>query len=84
MAITVRGLEAHQKMTKRLKYLTKKSTLSGALIEGGYAAIRYHDLYIEEQSRAESLETELKRLKGTVDTLISSLQILQEYNHGES
>ncbi|RXJ74579.1 hypothetical protein CS022_03140 [Veronia nyctiphanis] len=77
MAITVRGIEKHQQMTDRLKDITNKVTLSGALIEGGYIAVKYHELYIEEKKRSELLKLELEGLQRKVNAYVSSMESLK-------
>ncbi|WP_064606601.1 hypothetical protein [Photobacterium sp. J15] len=78
MAITIRDTEKHQEMLAALKQLTGKGTQSGALIEGGYTAIRYHGMYEAEALKNRQLENELYRLKLRVSAYFDALDSLRE------
>ena len=77
MAITIRETDKHEKMLSELKSLTVKATASGSLIEGGYIAIKYHDLYKKELIKSKQLANQLNVLERKVDNYLSSLDSLR-------
>ena len=78
MAITIRDLDNHKKMIDELKTLSSKGTASGALIEGGYLALKYHEWLKLERIKTEKLQRKLYKLEGKVDAYLSALSNLRE------
>ena len=77
MAITIRHTEKHEKMIDELKLLTQKNTSSGALIDGGYLALKYQSLYQNERVNSQELQSQLYKLQRKVDDYLSSLDSLR-------
>ncbi|WP_375320546.1 hypothetical protein [Aliivibrio logei] len=77
MAITIRHTEKHEKMIDELKLLTQKKTSSGALIDGGYLALKYQSLYQNERVNSQDLQSKLYKLQRKVDDYLSSLESLR-------
>ncbi len=59
MAITIRHTEKHEKMLSQLKEQTRTTTMSKALIAGGYDALKYKELYLAECKENKRLRDEL-------------------------
>ncbi|PFG56162.1 hypothetical protein ATG66_2488 [Vibrio sp. ES.051] len=78
MAITIRDTEKHEEMLSTLSSLTRQSTKSKALIEGGYTAIRYEQMYKDEKERRERLQRELYDLRSKVNRYVSAFSALSE------
>lgn len=77
MAITIRDTESHEEMIDELKKLSCKGTASGSLIEGGYLALRYHELYQSERIKSQKLQSNLQRLERKIDVYLSALDGLR-------
>ncbi|ENY8011308.1 hypothetical protein ACF1UB_002315 [Vibrio fluvialis] len=77
MAITIRDTEQHEKMLSDLKDLTKIPTMSKSLIQGGYLALRYHNLYEQERRENERLKAELRSLRDKVDVFVTAFDALK-------
>ena len=80
MAITIRDIEKHQNMIDALKELTGKATQSGALIEGGYAALEFSQLHDEQLRENRKLQQELYQLKNKVLQYVNALDSLRDFN----
>ena len=78
MAITIRDTEKHQGMIGALKELTGKGTQSGALIDGGYAALEYCQLHDEQLRENRKLQQELYHLKSKVLKYVNALDGLRD------
>ncbi|WP_231580665.1 hypothetical protein [Photobacterium gaetbulicola] len=78
MAITIRDTEKHQNMIDALKELTGKATQSGALIEGGYAALEFSQLHDEQLRENRRLQQEIYHLKSKVLNYVNALDGLRE------
>ncbi len=59
MAITIRGTQEHDKMLSSLKEHTHTKTLSKALIQVGYEALKYKELYLAECHKNKQLRDKL-------------------------
>lgn len=77
MAITIRDIEKHEEMISELKILTNSKTASGALLDGGYAALKYKSQYDSELIRNRRLEDELNALKRKINNYLYALHELQ-------
>ncbi|MCW8345980.1 hypothetical protein MD535_08160 [Vibrio sp. ZSDZ65] len=77
MAITIRDTEQHQDMLDQIKTLTKQTTMSGALIKAGYAAIKYNELSERQSKEIQALYAELRQLKSKITTFNNALENLK-------
>jgi len=59
MAITIRDTNEHEQMLSKLKEQTGETTLSKALLKGGYEAIQYRELYLSLKEENRRLQSEL-------------------------
>lgn len=78
MAITIRDTDKHEVMLSELKELTRTSTMSKALLQGGYDALKYHNMYREEERENQRLRSELYDLKCKVGDFLNSYESLKE------
>ncbi len=78
MAITIRDTEKHEDMLSELATLTGQSTKSKALINGGYQAIKYAEMYRLEKERKDKLQRELYDLRSKVERYVSALTSLTQ------
>ena len=60
MTITIQDTDKHEDMLSSLKSLTGKETSSEALIEGGYCALKYKQLYEAEVIKNQELEKKIQ------------------------
>ncbi|MEZ8109860.1 hypothetical protein ACED56_12320 [Vibrio splendidus] len=77
MAITIRDTEKHEEMLSKLKELTKTSTMSKALVQGGYDALKYQELYQKERMLNEKLKRKLYDNELAVNDYLDALKGLQ-------
>lgn len=77
MALTIRDSDAHLDMIEELKQLTKKNTMSGCLIEGGYSALKYHELYQAQREENIALKEKLETLERKVSIYLNALDNLR-------
>jgi hypothetical protein len=77
MAITIRDTEKHEEMLSKLKELTKTSTMSKALVQGGYDALKYQELYQKERMLNEKLKRKLYDNELVVNDYLDALKGLQ-------
>lgn len=80
MAITIRDTTEHEKMLSDLKDQTNTSTMSKALIKGGYEALKYRELYLSELHKNEQLRDELYRNGKAVSGYLDALDGLKRIN----
>ncbi len=78
MAITIRNTDEHKEMLDSLSELTEQTTMSKALIKGGYMAISYKDKYESEKERRYELERELRSLRSKANNFVNALKALGE------
>nr|WP_319534122.1 hypothetical protein [uncultured Vibrio sp.] len=78
MAITIRNTEKHEKMLSELKAQTGNSTSTKALIDGGYEALKYYELYQKERAENQRLRNKLYNTNSAVSDFLNSLSELQE------
>lgn len=77
MAITIRDIDNHQLMLSQLKELTELPTMSKSLIQGGYLALQYHQLYQQQQEENQKLCSELESLRAKVDGFVDAFEALK-------
>lgn len=82
MAVTIRNTEEHEKMLDNLKRQTGKTTVSKALIQGGYDALHYRKSYESEKASREQAEQELRALKRKVQQYFTSKADLESVISG--
>ncbi len=78
MAITIRDTQEHTEMLSQLKEQTGTSTMSKALLEGGYDALKYKELYLAERRKNEQLRGELYRHTEAINDYVGALDSLRE------
>ncbi|MBW3697027.1 hypothetical protein EK599_15100 [Vibrio sp. T187] len=78
MAITIRETDKHSEMLSELKQLTNTSTMSKALIQGGYDALKYQELYLKERAKNEKLRSKLYQNEVAVNDYLDALKGLHE------
>ncbi|MEK2409134.1 hypothetical protein ACEWBT_05295 [Vibrio parahaemolyticus] len=78
MAITIRNTDEHKEMLDALSELTEQTTMSKALIKGGYMAISYKERYELEKERRYELEHELRVLRSKANNFVNALKALSE------
>ncbi|HHX8571344.1 TPA: hypothetical protein ACVO0S_004620 [Vibrio alginolyticus] len=78
MAITIRNTDEHKEMLDSLSELTEQTTMSKALIKGGYMAISYKERYELEKERRYELEHELRVLRSKTSNFVNALNALSE------
>ncbi|EPJ0261955.1 hypothetical protein ACTBKU_001781 [Vibrio parahaemolyticus] len=78
MAITIRNTDEHKEMLDALSELTEQTTMSKALIKGGYMAISYKERYELEKERRYELEHELRVLRSKTNNFVNALNALSE------
>ncbi|MBE3898731.1 hypothetical protein HJ158_05785 [Vibrio parahaemolyticus] len=78
MAITIRNTDDHKEMLDALSELTEQTTMSKALIKGGYMAISYKERYELEKERRCELEHELRVLRSKANNFVNALKSLSE------
>lgn len=59
MTIKIQDTDKHKDMLSSLKALTGKETPSEALIDGGYEALKYKELYEAEVTKNRELEKKI-------------------------
>ncbi|MCT4347640.1 hypothetical protein [Vibrio sp. NC2] len=77
MAITIRDTDQHEEMLSKLKELTRTSTMSKALVQGGYDALKYQELYQKERILNEKLKRKLYDNELAVTDYLDALKGLQ-------
>ena len=77
MAITIRDTDQHEEMLSKLKELTQTSTMSKALVQGGYDALKYQELYQKERMLNEKLKRKLYDNELAVTDYLDALKGLQ-------
>ena len=77
MAITIRDTDQHEVMLSKLKELTRTSTMSKALVQGGYDALKYQELYQKERMLNEKLKRKLYDNELAVTDYLDALKGLQ-------
>ncbi|MDP2571672.1 hypothetical protein Q8W40_05735 [Vibrio penaeicida] len=77
MAITIRDTTEHEQMLSDLKKQTDTSTMSKALIKGGYDALEYRDLYLKERYKNEQLRRKLNLNEKAVSVYLDALDDLK-------
>ncbi|WP_447035764.1 hypothetical protein [Vibrio alginolyticus] len=78
MAITIRDTSEHEKMLSDLKEQTNTSTMSKALIKGGYDALRYKELYLAECHKNKRLMEKLYDNNQAVSEFLDALDGLKQ------
>ncbi|HDM8066928.1 hypothetical protein AAIA71_20495 [Vibrio harveyi] len=78
MAITIRDTSEHEKMLSDLKEQTNTSTMSKALIKGGYDALRYKELYLSECHKNKQLREKLYDNNQAVSDFLDALDGLKQ------
>ncbi|WP_374080945.1 hypothetical protein, partial [Vibrio diabolicus] len=78
MAITIRDTSEHEKMLSDLKEQTNTSTMSKALIKGGYDALRYKELYLAECDKNKRLREKLYDNNQAVSEFLDALDGLKQ------
>ena len=78
MAITIRDTNEHEQMLSKLKEQTRETTLSKALLKGGYEAIRYRELYLSQKEQNQRLQTELYEKHITISRFFDALDGLKD------
>ncbi|EJN6829940.1 hypothetical protein ACSTD2_14745 [Vibrio vulnificus] len=78
MAITIRDTSEHEKMLSDLKEQTNTSTMSKALIKGGYDALRYKELYLAECHKNVRLREKLYDNNQAVSEFLDALDGLKQ------
>ncbi|MCZ4387625.1 hypothetical protein O4H46_04815 [Vibrio alginolyticus] len=79
MAITIRDIQEHEEMLSRLKEQTGTSTMSKALLKGGYDALKFKDLYLAECNKNKKLRDELYRSSEAVGDYLDALDGLRSF-----
>lgn len=77
MAITIRDISEHEGMLSDLKDQTNTKTLSKALIQGGYDALKYRELYLAECDRNKQLNRKLYDNSVIVNGFVDALDSLR-------
>ncbi|WP_146442851.1 hypothetical protein [Vibrio kanaloae] len=77
MAITIRDTDQHEEMLSKLKELTRTSTMSKALVQGGYDALKFQELYQKERMLNEKLKRKLYDNELAVTDYLDALKGLQ-------
>lgn len=78
MAITIRDTQEHAEMLSQLKEQTQTSTMSKALLKGGYDALKYKELYLAERKKNEKLRDELYNHSEAIRDYVGALDSLRE------
>ena len=78
MAITIRDITEHEQMLSDLKKQTNTSTMSKALINGGYDALKYKELYLAECNKNRQLRDELYDSSEAVSDFLDALDSLKK------
>ncbi|EGR0441727.1 hypothetical protein [Vibrio tarriae] len=78
MAITIRDTNQHEQMLSKLKEQTRETTLSKALLKGGYEAIRYRELYLSQKEQNQRLQTELYEKHIAISRFFDALDGLKD------
>lgn len=78
MAITIRDTSEHEKMLSDLKEQTNTSTMSKALIKGGYDALKYKELYLSECHKNKQLREKLYDNNQAVSEFLDALDGLKQ------
>ncbi|NNN48075.1 hypothetical protein [Vibrio sp. 2-2(8)] len=78
MAITIRDTTEHEQMLSALKEQTNTSTMSKALIKGGYDALKYRELYLSERNKNKQLTQQLYRNGAAVTDFLDALDSLKQ------
>ncbi len=78
MAITIRDTQEHTEMLSQFKEQTGTSTMSKALLKGGYDALKYKELYLAERRKNEQLRGELYRHTEAITDYVGALDSLRE------
>ena len=76
MAITIRDTDQHEEMLSKLKELTRTSTMSKALVQGGYDALKYQELYQKERMLNEKLKRKLYDNELAVTDYLDALKVM--------
>ncbi|EGQ9359621.1 hypothetical protein HJ082_03840 [Vibrio parahaemolyticus] len=79
MAITIRDIQEHEEMLSRLKEQTGTSTMSKALLKGGYDALKFKELYLAECNKNKKLRDELYRSSEAVGDYLDALDGLRSF-----
>ncbi|WP_029847877.1 hypothetical protein [Vibrio parahaemolyticus] len=79
MAITIRDIQEHEEMLSRLKEQTGTSTMSKALLKGGYDALKFKELYLAECNKNKKLRDELYRSSEAVGDYFDALDGLRSF-----
>ena len=77
MAITIRYTDQHEEMLSKLKELARTFTMSKALVQGGYDALKYHELYQKERMLNEKLKRKLYNNEMAVNDYLDALKGLE-------
>lgn len=77
MAITIRDTPEHEQMLSSLKEQTQSKTLSKALIQGGYEALKYKELYLAECHKNKQLRDKLYGNSEAVRNYLEALDSLK-------
>lgn len=77
MAITIRDTSKHDEMLSNLKEQTNTSTMSKALIQGGYDALKYYELYQKERIENEKLRSKLYDRDEAIGDFLDSIDALK-------
>ncbi|HFQ5414376.1 TPA: hypothetical protein ACGVAS_004331 [Vibrio vulnificus] len=80
MAITIRDTKEHEQMLSKLKQQTGETTLSKALLKGGYEAIRYRDLCASQQEQIDELRSKLYDKSRAICGFLDSLDKLRSFD----
>jgi len=78
MAITIRDTNEHEQMLSKLKEQTGETTLSKALLKGGYEAIRYRELYLSLKDENQRLQSELYENHKSISRFFDALDGLKD------
>ncbi|KKY96096.1 hypothetical protein YC71_23265 [Vibrio parahaemolyticus] len=65
-------------MLSQLKEQTQTSTMSKALLKGGYDALKYKELYLAERKKNEKLRDELYNHSEAIRDYVGALDSLRE------
>tara|TARA_B100000749_G_C18084326_1_gene325026 strand:- start:94 stop:345 length:252 start_codon:yes stop_codon:yes gene_type:complete len=77
MAITIRDTSEHDEMLSKLKEQTNTSTMSKALINGGYDALRYYKWYHDLLEENEKLKDQLYERNQAIGDFVDALDNLR-------
>ncbi|EGR0048777.1 hypothetical protein FR265_14135 [Vibrio vulnificus] len=80
MAITIRDTNEHEQMLSKLKEQTGETTLSKALLKGGYEAIRYRELCASQQDQIDELRSQLYDKSRAICGFLDSLDKLRDFS----